>query len=329
MTFDNAAWAIDGATMRSSLARAQSYVASSGAQGVSQKGDLKVSELDDPSNGLLISSGSALILNGYQGDITVDADQSYTVTNQAVHTVTSDVMPTSNGSAKSYIVAIAIGDPEFPQVGHPFMGGGDPPSGEEATFEYVRAVVIPCSSGAKSLPVDIGFPALPLARLDVPPSTTTITNDMIVDLRSMARPRSQLVQDYVSVSSGDNVVNSWNRLGGTIITVVVPPWAVTARVVGFVEGMRIYDSGAGKLSAYVESDNRSTPNTNINESSVYFASERRTYNVGGNINVSDIAGTTQKFSLRAETNSSGDNDFLRIDTSTGLFLSVYFEEAPL
>ena len=58
MTFNHAAWAIDGATINSALARTQAYAANSGQQGIVQLGDLKVTELAVAGNGLLISAGA-------------------------------------------------------------------------------------------------------------------------------------------------------------------------------------------------------------------------------------------------------------------------------
>lgn len=330
MTFINAAWAIDGATMRSSLARAQAYIACSGAQGVAQRSDLKVSQLGTPGNGLLIASGSAVVLNGYQGDIFSIADQAYTVINPATHTVGSPDMPASSGSTTHYILAIVIGDPEFAQTGHPFMGPTDPPSGTEATFSYVRPVMIACSSTATSLSSTLGYPAIPLARIDIPPSTTTITNAMITDIRQLARPRNKLEQGFVTATGAANVTTAWARIGPTGLTVDIPRWAVKAKIQGFVEGLRLTTGGGnGKIEAYFEVDSRAGSVTNVNENSPGHDADRRSYSVGGIIDVSDLAGTNQKLSIRAQANSSGDNNFLKVDTSTSVFVSVYFEEQPI
>lgn len=325
MTFNAAAWAIDGATINSALARTQAYAANSGAPGIIQLGDLKVTQLGVPGNGLLITAGSALVLNGYQGDTT---DQMYTVTNPSSHTVPSSDMPASNPSAKSYILAIVIGDAEFSQTGHPWMGAGDPPAGEEDSFVYVRPTMIEVVAGATTLDVD--YPALPLARIDIPASTTTITDAMITDLRELSRPRTYLAQDYVQSSTTGNVNSGgYGKLGPTVITVKVPSWAVKAKISGFVEGMRLHEIGNGAIRAYVESDGRATAATQVVETAKAAVDDRKSYSVGGIIDVKDLRGTVQKFSIQAKANGSGDDNFLKFDANTGVFLSVYFEEQPI
>jgi hypothetical protein len=328
MTFDNTAWAIDGATTRSALARTAEYAAMSGAQGIVQSPDLKVTQLAVPGNGLLIAAGSAIVLNGYQGSGT---DQAYVASNPESHTVASGDMPASSGSAQSYILALVIGDPEFAQTGHPFMGPLDPPSGEEATFEYVRPVMISVAAGATTLGA-VTYPNLPLARIDIPASTLTITNAMITDLRNLARPRRQLeIGQGLGDGTAHNLPNgSWQRVPNSgCLTVVIPTWATKAKIMGFVEGLRLHAAGNGKIQVYIESNSRSGETTNVNENAPGGSDDRRSYNVGAVLDVSDLRGTTQTFSVRGQGNSAGDVGFLKTDANTSAMLSVQFEEKPV
>lgn len=328
MTFDNTAWAIDGATTRSALARTAEYAAMSGAAGIVQSGDLKVTQLGVPGNGLLISAGSAIILNGYQGSGT---DQAYVASNPTSHTVASGDMPSVSGSTQSYILALVIGDPEFAQTGHPFMGPLDPPDGEEATFQYVRPVMVSCGASDTTLGA-VTYPNLPLARITIPASTSTITNAMITDLRKLARPRRQLeIGQGLGDGAAHNLPNgSWQRVPNSeCVTVVVPTWATKAKIMGFVEGLRLHASGHGKLQVYIESNNRSGEQTNVDENAPGSTDDRRSYNVGAVLDVSDLRGTTQKFSVRGQANSGGDVGFLKTDANTSAMLSVQFEESPV
>lgn len=328
MTFNNAGWAIDQATINSALARVATFAGTSGNEGIVQKGDLKVTALAAPAHSVQISAGSALVLNGYQG---AGTDQSYVVTNPSVHTIPSSEMPAANPADKSYIVAVVVGDPEFSQVGHPFMLASDPPDGAEDTFQYVRPMLIPCGSGATSLGSP-GYPAVVLARVDIPANATTITSGMITDLRALSQPRSQLVQGFAQISSGTkSITDSFQRFpDANAITVKIPSWAVKAKIMGFVEGMKLQSSGAGKFQPYMTTgDGRATGEaTNIVETIPAHANERRTYNVGGIIDVTDIAGQTHSFAVQAKSNSSGDNGFITTDAQGSVFLSVYFEEQP-
>jgi hypothetical protein len=328
MTFDNTAWAIDGSTVRSALARTAEYAAMSGAQGIVQSSDLKVTELGTPGNGLLISAGSAIILNGYQGAST---DQAYVASNPSAHTVSAADMPATSGSLQHYILALVIGDPEFAQTGHPFMGPTDPPSGEEATFEYVRPVMISVGAGATTLGA-VTYPNLPLARIDIPASTSTITNAMITDLRNLARPRRQT---EIGQGLGDGAAHnlpsgSYQRVpNSACLTVAIPTWATKAKIMGFVEGLRLHAAGNGFVQAYIESNGRSGEKTSVNENAPGASDDRRSYNVGAVLDVSDLRGTTQSFSIRGQADTAGDVGFLKTDAKTSAMLSVQFEEKPV
>jgi hypothetical protein len=329
MTFNNTAWAIDGATTNSALARAALYISTGGDEGIAQRSDLKVRQLGVAGQGVLIDAGSALILNRYQGS---NPDQSYTVTNPAQHTVLAAEMPAANPAAKSYILAIVVGDPEFSQVGHPWMTGTDPGEGNEADFLYVRPTLISVASGATDLG-NIGYPAVPLARIDIPANTTTIVDSYIHDLRSLARPRSQLVQGFAQVSSGSkSITTSYQRFpdANAIVGVKIPSWASTAKIQGFVEGIKLQSAGGGQFRAFMTTgDGRATGEvTNVNEVAPGTVNQRRSYNVGGELDVSDISGQTHNFGVEAKCNT-GDGGFLTTDASGSVFLSVYFEEKPV
>ena len=330
MTLNNAAWAIDGATLNSALARVGAYAGIGGSEGIVAKGDLAVTELDTPGNGVQISSGSGLILNRYQG---THIDQAYVVTNPAAHVLSAGDMPSTNPSIAYYILAIVVGDPEssFSQTGHPWMLGTDPPSGEEDTFLYVRPTLIPCGSTDTDLG-SIGYPAIPLARIAVPANLGSITNANITDLRNLAQPKSQLVQSLAGAPSGTvSLTTSYQRCPDVnAIVCQIPPWAVKAKISGFVEGMKLQTNGAGSFRAYMTTgDGRATGElTNIEETVPAHANERRSYNVGGEIDVRDYAGETHAFGVQAKC-QSGDAGFITCDGSSSVFLSVYFEEQPI
>lgn len=255
MTFENAPSSIDGALLSSALLRRAQYAELGGAEGVVQKGDLKVSQLGTPGVGIQISPGVGLLLNRYQSQI----NETYVVSNPGVHTVPSVEMPASNASAKSYIVAVVIGDPDFSQVGHPFMAPTDPPVGQEQTFQYVRVRLIEVSAGATSIP-SAAYPYLALARIDIPASTTTIINSYITDLRSLARPRQE---QQIFVSPGGTWDNSTKKVaipsGSSYFdwgsaqfapTVRVPSWATRAIVVCSINGVILADASVN-VAGYV------------------------------------------------------------------------------
>lgn len=327
MTLNKAAWAIDGPTINASLARTEAYAATSGAEGVIGRNDLKVTALAVPGNGVQISAGAALVLNRYQTDI----NQTYTITNVGVETIGSGSMPSGQSSEQIYIVAIAVGDPEFSQSGHPFMLATDPPSGEESTFTYVRPIVVlETAFNARN------YPAVALARLTIPGSTTTIQQSMITDLRQLANPRSKLVIANVSAPSSDNSLNGGGGVAGTyerwpnvgVLSVPVPSWAVKAKIMGFIEGTKLTKATVAQLRAYVEGTALNTPVTNINERDPG-AIDRRSYNFGGEIDVSSVAGSPRVFSVQATPNADPSKGGLVSDNQTSIAMQVYFEEQPI
>ena len=248
MTWNNVPWALDGALIPSSLARLGQYVATGGAEGIAQLGDLKVVPLDTPGNGIKVLAGGAVVLNRYQGET---PDQSYMVYNPTQDVLGAADMPPSSGSARSHLVCVVVGDPEFTSVGHPFMLSTDPPAGEENTFEYVRTVVIQnVPSNTTSFDqLNLNYPGYALARLDVPASTTTITSGMIVDLREMASPRNKIEQWHVNASVADplsvataETYEYWPDNSRKAI--FIPKWASYIYATGFIEGFRILNSVA-------------------------------------------------------------------------------------
>lgn len=300
MTFQNAPWAIDGALLNSALARRSQFAATSGSAGIVQRDDLKVTPLDTPGVGVQIAPGVGLVLNDYQ----TLPNESYVASNPGVHVIPSGEMPASNPSAKSYIVAVVIGDPDFSQVGHPWMGVSDPPVGEETTFQYVRPTIIEVSAGATDIPG--AFPALPLARLDIPANTTTITGGMIVDLRKVANPRSQMKFFTSATNAFDAIFPMPNAAIGNPLSpwgetqfkpqVLVPSWAKRAVLVTDFSNLAIY-AAADDVQAVVANGIGSTlgPSSAIDLTTGWGGGGSQRLNVRcvTDIDVTSIAGTLQ------------------------------------
>lgn len=332
MTFENTAWAIDGALLGSSLARRAEYAAVSGAQGIVQKPDLKVRQLAVPGVGILIDPGVGLVNNDYQ-DV---PNETYVVSNPSSHTIPAIEMPAASGSPKSYIVAVVIGDPDFTQTGHPWMGSDDPPVGEEETFQYVRPTIIEVSAGATTL--DVAYPALPLARIDVPASTTTIIDSYITDLRKLARPRQEQ-QIFVGnpwmngapqyIPSGSAYAD-WGA-AQYAPSVKVPSWATRAIVVTSINGVGLADSSVnitgglrtqlGSVTGYATAFDLPTGRT---------GAQRENFQTAGTYNVAAVAGTTQALRVEGFENvpaSPTTNQRLKLISGSQMIFDVrFFEE---
>lgn len=333
MTFDNAPWALDGARIPSRLARTASYIESGGVEGVIGQADLKVTPLAVPGVGVLVSAGAAILLNRYQ----TTPNQSYAVSNPGTHTVDAVDMPPANPSAQSHLVCVTIGDPEFSQSGHPWMTSTPIPDNEKETFQYVRVFVIPnVPAGTTSFKqLNQNYPAYALARIDVPANTSTITSSMIVDLRKLAKPRSQEVM-LVNPAVGDNTLDtvrpSWEMFGGGW-DVFVPEWATTAKLQAWVQGILNISDGSGEI-AMAFFNLAYTPGVPINEpvprTSSTDTNDRKAYTCAGEVAIpSNMRGATQHIEIVAHTMGAGSNGFLLTNASTSSVLRIRFEENVL
>lgn len=332
MPWNNAAWAIDGALMNSSLARIGQYAAVSGSEGIVQLGDLKVLPLSTPGNGIRVQAGAAVVLNRYLGEL---PDQSYVVQLPTEDVLGSGSMPPSSGSARSHLVCVTIGDPQYSAVGHPWLLGSDPPAGTEHTFQYVRTFVIQnVPAGTTSFDaLNLNYPAYALARLDMPASTTTVQSSHIVDLRTMAMPRTEEVQWHVNASVADPLAVTpltyeyWPD--NSRRAVAIPKWASRIYASGFIQSfkavgaaqarMRIGSMGGGIFSALSYYD----------DGVPYGTADRRDINLGGDFYIpSALRGTIQNFEVSATTEGTGSNNNLTTDAKTTVMVRLKFVEVP-
>jgi hypothetical protein len=332
MTFNKAPWAIDGARSTSALARLATYATGGGRSGIVRPADLKVSALAVPGNGLLISRGSAIVLNGYQ----TNPNEVYAVSNPATHTVLSASMPAAIPSVGYYLVCVVIGDPEFSQVGHPFM----PSSLSEedaADFEYVRPVIIPCSSSTTTFEqLNKSYPGFALARLEIPANTSTITNAMIVDLRQMSQPRSerkvfaQTFTDAYSLNYDDDEgsFHDWTPFKPTVI---VPPWATKVTIVATMAGVLAWNTGSTNGYLRVTIANAGGPGVPYDEDPPpggYSGGSKSTLVASGTIDVTGIAGQAVGVTLQG-SRDTGEPGYLTTWGGSQLILDVQFDEGTI
>lgn len=334
MTFNKAALAIDGARTTSSLVRLGTYASTGGDEGVVAAGDLKVSPLAIAGNGFRIAAGGALILNDYQG---TSPTQTYVVENIDDHIFGAESMPGVSGSDRYFIVAVVVGDQEYTNVGHPFMPSTKLPAGTEAEFEYVRPVLFPVASTAITSLGNKGYPLLELAQVRIKANSQTITaDDILLDLRDLARPRSKVEQGIaiapdVADSLGE-VKPTYSRFPNVIpLTVKVPKWATTVKIVANIEGLRLDKAGAGELRAYMYSGStvigQGAP-TNIDEFVPTRQKDRRSYSVAGKINIPDAwRGQTVNLAIQGAAVNTASRYFLLADKNSSVALTAFFEEA--
>ena len=226
--------------------RAMLAASTSGAEGIVNAGDFKVRPLAVPGTSVRVAPGNALIRNSYGGG------QAQTYACRAGSETEVPIEATGSSGARADLIVARIDDPTYEG------GAFDPETFEAAKFEVIRGVNANQSSLAG---LGLTYPAIPLARINIPASTGTITSSMITSLRSIALPRKErhlfahaLVGDeerFQLTSTGENGM-AWpepQELSGTgAWRVDVPEWAQRVRVVCMWAGVRM-DTQTGSNAA--------------------------------------------------------------------------------
>ncbi|MFF7631478.1 hypothetical protein [Streptomyces cyaneofuscatus] len=303
---------VNGGEHPAELFRAMVQDLARGAEGITQGTDLKVTQLGTPGAGVQVASGSGVVrgrADAFQG--------SYSVRNQGSATV--DIASTG-GSPRSDMLILRVEDPQY-------EGDLDPaPDGDDINFFQIISNV---SSSATTIPD--GRTGIPLARIDIPASTATITNAMIVDIRKVANPRTErhlLTQSPTELSTeitgSTGTYSYFTSAAGW--TIAVPTWASTVRIVLTCSQLR-YSTAAffGRLRATFGASLTIQPvNLDDNQTTV----RRGTVAVADTLTIPDAyRGTSQILRLQA-AGFTGNTGKVGIDGSTSLIADVQFSEAP-
>ncbi|GAA3371183.1 hypothetical protein GCM10020367_20820 [Streptomyces sannanensis] len=194
---------------------------SRGSQGVTEGNDLKVRQLATPGAGVRVGDGSAVVRGAAWGQ------GSYTQYN--VGDATVPIAPTG-AAARSDLLVLRMEDPEY-------EGTRNPATQDIGYFHVISGV------SATTTAAPAGMTAVPLARLDIPAQTATITDAMIKDLRVIANPRRErtLNTAFPAASStlgySDNKWHVWPT--NARWNIAVPPWAATAKIVTTITGLSL------------------------------------------------------------------------------------------
>jgi hypothetical protein len=168
MAFDPVPFFVGGGALHSAeVARTLAYAVTAGAAGVAVAGDLQITQLPTPGTSVRAAAGGAVIPNLYPGG----SQQSYTV--RAASTTDIAVTATGSGSGRVDLVIARIDDPEY---------GGTIPADVTVGPYVTLAIIQNVAAGSTDIPAGLAYPAIALARLDIPASTATITTSMITPL---------------------------------------------------------------------------------------------------------------------------------------------------
>lgn len=210
MAIDSTPWFVGGGAQHSpEVARLLAYSATSGAEGVVEPPSLRVTAQATPNGTVSVRPGAALILNRYAGG----GQQTYVLRNASATSV--EIPATGAGASRTDAIIARVLDPQYE---------GSAPA-DPVTFQYSsieRIGSVPANlTDIKQL--NLAYPAVLLARIQIPASTGTITNGMITDLREVAIPRRESVLRTYAFTSGEGKV-----LGNTTAYPTGSTWAEEA-----------------------------------------------------------------------------------------------------
>ncbi|RSS43831.1 hypothetical protein [Streptomyces sp. WAC08241] len=310
MTLYPAPILVNGATHPAEVFRMLVRDLSLGSEGITQGDDLKVTQLSTPGGSVQISDGSGIVrgrANPFQG--------SYSACNVGSATVT--IAPTA-GSPRSDMVILRIEDPQYEGTRNPAV---DP----IAYFQVISNV----SSSATAIPD--GRTGIPLARIDIPASTATITDAMIKDVRKVANPRRERTLWTQSPASPSTAISGTSGTYSYFTTaagwnIPIPSWASVAKIRFDIGGLRL-SSGAvyGDISATFGAS-LAIQAVSVDDSQT--SGRRYAHLMGDTLTIpSAYRGTTQLLRARGRC-FVGNAATMLVDTGSTLIADVTFEEAP-
>jgi len=213
VTFQTATYAVDGNSENGNFLRLMLNSATIGSEGVVGHLDCQVNANSPATSGIVITTGAVVIAGtetSYQGSY-----YGYNVGNDTTCTV-----PATGGSAQSYMVIARAEDPTW--SGSPWTG--------PAAGQIIYPRVISCAAGATLPPATLS--AIPLARVDMPASTSVVQQSYIHDLRYVCTPQ-RIMEAFAW--SGVNPSTNWTVSTtphawppGASWQVFIPAWCTTA-----------------------------------------------------------------------------------------------------
>lgn len=343
MTFTSAALAIDGALTPASLQRLGMRAAVK-QSGIINPGDLKVSQLSGGAgNGVQIAPGGAVIENRYVSN----SGQAYVIENVAADIVDgSDYgWPATNpGIARSHLVCVSIGDPQYSFAGAaPWFTALTAPADDTAalTYQYVRPMIIAnVPAGTKrveDLVAPPTFPCYAIARLDLASNWTTIADAAIIDLRSVVNARTAMEQWNVAVAA-DDLLSSTVDLqyevwpDNSVKDIYIPPWAtkvyVNAYIQSFFKGASILNDSRMRVSIFDGVTRKVAGTTTTFYSVAAGANTRHTVHMGAPMSIpSADRGAIRQFCTEAAlVDHTAMNNNLKTDIGTSVSITLRFTE---
>lgn len=317
MTFQIPTYAVDGNSEPANFLRLMLQGASLGGQGTVGHLDCQVNATGPATSGVVITAGSVIVLG--QEVANQGSYYGYNLGND-----TSLTIAATGGSIRSDMVVVRAEDPTW--SGSPW---GNPAAGQ-ILFPRVLSNV-----GAGATVPPGGFSCIPLARIDMPASTSVVQQSYIHDLRSVAVPQRQM-QSYAAAGPGSpsnattgTVQTQWPP--GATWSVQIPSFATTCVVIWQINEAAFVNVGNGVARGYfwiavgasVASPILITPIV------LYSTQDAGRHCLAGAATIAippSIRGTTQTFSF-AQYADGTNTGTLKVDEGSSSYLLLNFVQS--
>lgn len=237
MTWDPVPWMVGGGAEHSTnVARNVAYAAFGGIEGIASPAACEVRELAVPGTSVRVFPGTVAIENRAAGAF----DEMYVGRLPAEDTVA--IAATDGTGGRSDMIIAVVENPHLP--GEPYQAPADPTVGP---YIYTRVVSnVPATATKIS---DLASPpsaAIPLARIDLPASTGTVTQSMITDLRRLSKRESSRTFKVIEPVASETLTGAGfsNWPTAAFIDVDVPSWATHVKMKATLGGIAHGDPGA-------------------------------------------------------------------------------------
>ncbi|MER7951980.1 hypothetical protein ABTY59_31775 [Streptomyces sp. NPDC096079] len=319
--WDGVPWYVEGGALHSEATlRLLAFAAFGSNEGVVGSKDLTVRALAQPDASVQVLPGACAVLNRAEGA----SYQAY-----AGRLPVPDTIPiASTGSQPRSDLVIARVENPFP----PGEAWALPTDVEAGPYIFTRVISgVPPTTVARDLatlaPRDS---AIVLARIDLPPGTTAVTQEMIKDLRSIANPRHERIQKTATLSAATLLGysdGSWQNWPGEVTSwnLDIPRWATHAKVQVTLAGVRMAGGAVAGSMHLILGTAPGAPIPIGDDQSA--AVRRRTVVLSTEFPIADeLRSTTQALTVQTKIAAAGGD--VQVDTLTWITLDIEFSEAP-
>lgn len=321
MTWDPVPWFVGGGAQHSpEVARVFAYAATSGAEGIVGTTDLRTRALAVPGTAVRVAPGAALINENTSGA----PQQTYVARLPLEDTL--EIPATGSEGGRSDLIVARVEDPFVP--GASWQDPADPAAGP---YVFTRRIPNVSATTKTVAELDLGYSAIALARIDIPASTGTITDEMITDLRKVAFPRRERIlrAGQLTASTTDpldaDVEEAWPNPSVMDWYVDIPEWATEANIVMTWGGVAYSGNFLGWVWARLTDSgiDVDSPKTRVNTDFIT-AEARHTITVAANVPIPKSLRGRDRVRLVGRGNRTSGSGYLELDGGSVMWADVEF-----